>query len=198
MLVALVLLGLVMTLVSQAMFQAAQIARAADDSTRTLTQRWAGGWGLVPLVANLAAPPEQTEPWFDGSPQRIAGWSTAPLSAAGTGVERFELIFRADPDDNTRSQLVSRQSGFGAAVEVVAVFAGRAEFEFVDRAQRSGTTWPPLARGSAATAAPDAEQLPRAVVVRDTRSGQVLMRYAFLGESAKPVAPGRPFWEMTP
>lgn len=198
MLVALVLLGLVMTLVSQAMFQAAQIARAADDSTRTLTQRWAGGWGLAPLVANLAAPLDQPEPWFEGSPQRIAGWSTAPLSGAGTGVERFELSFRPDPDDATRSQLVSRPSGFGAAVEVVAVFPGRAAFEFVGRAQTSTTTWPALAQSGAGSNTLDAEQLPRAIVVRDATTGLALMRYSFLGESARPVVPGRPFWEVQP
>lgn len=198
MLVALVLLGLVMTLVSQAMFQAAQIARAADDSTRTLTQRWAGGWGLAPLVANLAAPQEQPEPWFEGSPQRIVGWSTAPLSGAGTGVERFELSFRPDPDDATRTQLVSRPSGLGAAVEVVAVFPGRAEFAFIGRAQTSATIWPPLAQPGGSNDKLDAEQLPRAIEVRDAKTGLALMRYSFLGESARPVVPGRPFWEVQP
>ena len=193
-LVAIVLLGLVMTLVSQAMFQAAQIARAADDSTRTLTQRWAVGWGLAPLVANLVAPQEQKEPWFEGSAQRISGWSSAPISGGHTGVERFELSLRPDPDDSSRSLVISRASGFGAEVEVVAVFPGRAEFEFIDRAGRSSLVWPPLTRDSA----PDAEQLPRAVVVRDARGDQVLMRYAFSGETARPIAPGKPFWEVAP
>jgi prepilin-type N-terminal cleavage/methylation domain-containing protein len=197
-LVALVLLGLVMTLVSQAMFQAARIARAADESTRTLGQRWSGGYGLSPVLANLVAPQEQKEPWFEGQAQRITGWSSAPISGADTGVERFEVSIRQDPDDGERSQLVNRPAGFGARLDVVAVFAARAEFAFVDRNGRSHPVWPPLATAGVArdATAADAEQLPRAVVVRDSRSGDELLRYPFQGETSRPLGPTKPFWEM--
>ena len=65
---------------------------------------------------------------------------------------------------------------------------------YADNMHRHGT--PPLSRAAESEA--DAEQLPRAVVVRDPGDGVVRMRYAFLGETAKPQAPARPFWELTP
>ena len=192
-LVALVILGFVMTLVSEAIFQVSQITRVADATTRGLTSRWGAGWSASGLFANLAVPEESKAPSMEGSSSRVAGFTTLPLDGSTTGVHRFELELRPAADRSTSTELVARtrtNSSVSGDASVVALFPARAEFAFVDRAGKTLPGWPGVTRKEI-----DAEELTRAVVVREVGSGNVLMWYPFLGETARLPPRGKPFWE---
>lgn len=192
-LVALVILGFVMTLVSEAIFQVAQITRVADATTRGLTSRWGAGWSASGLFANLAIPEESKAPALEGTASRISGFSTQPLDGGTTGLQRFEIELRATSEGPRATEMVTLArdgSSVRGTASVVAVFAGRAEFAYVDRAGKIVPVWPGITRKEL-----DAEELPRAIVVRETGSGNVLMWYPFLGETARLPPRGKPFWE---
>lgn len=203
-LVALVILGLLMTLVSQAVHQVALIARASQRATEDLHGRWAAGWSASALMANLAAPVVQgSGPAFAGSPDRLRGYSTLTLTGPEQGVTAFELSLSSLASATTgrpaASALMSRtpeEPGMFAsrassdAAAIVAQFSEPAEFAYVNQAGQVLPSWP----AGPATAI-DAEVLPRAVVVRSIGSGQILMWYAFQGETAPQRPPSKPFWE---
>ena len=192
-LVALVILGFVMTLVSEAIFQVSQITRVADATTRGLTSRWGAGWSASGLFANLTVPEESKAPSMEGSASRVAGFTTLPLDGSSTGLQRFELELRPAADRSRSTEMVARSrdgSSVRGETNVIALFAARAEFAFVDRAGKTLPGWPGVTSKEV-----DAEELPSAVVVREVGSGNVLMWYPFLGETARPPARGKPFWE---
>lgn len=195
-LVALVILGFVMTLVSEAVFQVSQITRVADATTRGLTRRWGAGWTASSLFANLAIPEESKPPSLRGSPTTVDGFTTLPLDGGATGVQPFQLELRPAADRSGATELVVRSRPASAAVSslsVIASFDERAEFAFVDRAGQTQATWPGVTRHEDI----DAEELPTAVVVRQPGGGGILMWYPFLGETARPPPRGRAFWEVS-
>lgn len=194
-LVALVILGFVMTLVSEAIFQVAQITRVADATTRGLASRWGAGWSASGLFANLTIPEESAIPALEGSSSRVTGFSTLPLDGSVTGLQRFDISLRPTVDRPVSTEMVTHSregSSVRADTSVIAVFSGRAEFAYVDRAGKLMPGWPGVTRKEI-----DAEELPRAVVVREVGSGNVLMWYPFLGETARPPPRGKPFWETS-
>ncbi len=185
MLVAMVILGFVMTLVSEVVFQVSQVARAADAATRGTAARWGSGWSASGLIANLLAPPEiGDDPPFTGSNQQITGFTSQPLDGSDRGIERFELELRGSGDGSRNTELqalASRPGRISREAAVVAVFPGRAEFRFVDQAGQAQLVWPAPTRSEQ-----DDEALPQAVIVRDADSGKTLMWYGFQGEPSKP------------
>lgn len=186
-LVSLVILGFVMSLVSEAVFQVAQIARAADANSRALASRWGAGWSASSLFANLLAPSlPRDEPVLTGDPARVSGYTSLPLDGGDTGITRFELMLQGDPDTSARTLLSAMPTAAapgGARPTNVATFSGRAEFGYVDRQGAILDQWPPLTRTGF-----DPEDLPQAVVVREAGSGKTLMWYAFQGETIRPAA----------
>ena len=192
MLVAMVILGFVMALVSEVVYQVSQVARAADAVSRGSATRWATGWSVNGLFANLLAPEEAgDDPVLVGTTRRISGYTAQPLDGSDRGIQPFELELRADPNGSKATELVSVGS-LGARTSsvaaVVAQFPGRAEFMFLDHAGISQSAWPPLARSDQAV-----EALPEAVIVRDPDSGRLMMWYGFQGEINKPRRSTNPF-----
>jgi general secretion pathway protein J len=195
-LVSMVILSFVMTLVSEAVYQVSQIARAADATTRGLGARWGAGWSASGVFANLLAPEEPSDkPPMVGSSTRVAGFTARPLSGGDTGIEPFELQLgpaqNNRPGDALTTDLIMTLPGDNrraASTQVVASFPGRAEFAYVDRSGLTLPVWPPLTRNELAP-----EDLPRVVMVREAGSGQVLMWYGFLGETIRQTAPRAPF-----
>lgn len=191
-LVSLVILGFVMSLVSEAVFQVAQIARAADANSRSLAARWGAGWSASSLFANLLAPglPRQ-EPVLAGSTNRVSGYTSLPLDGGNTGITRFELNLAADPQNGGQTILsmvpTAPQPG-GARPTTVATFPGRAEFAYVDRQGRILGDWPPATRTGV-----DPEDLPKAVIVREASTRNTLIWYPFLGETIRPAGSTLPF-----
>lgn len=199
-LIAMVILGLLMALVSQAVYQVAQIARAAQSATQTLHGRWAAGWSVSALMANLVAPTEVAEPVFTGTATQVNGYSTLTLDNRKTGTASFALTLQrgaADTPDTLPGHTalmtvgpVDRPGAARGAAQTVARFVGIAEFAFVNRAGQLVPIWPAgEAKGT------DAEVLPRAVVVRNVETGRPLMWYSFQGETARQDPPVKPFWE---
>lgn len=184
MLVAMVILGFVMTLVSEVVFQVSQVARAADAVTRGSSARWSGGWSAGSLFANLLIPEDNSDdPVLTGSSRQVTGYTSQPLDGGERGIERFQLELRPSGDDTRSTDMVSVPiTGREVRREpaVVAVFPGRAEFAFIDLAGQSQFTWPPLARSEKSI-----ESLPQAIVVKDADSGKLLMWYGFQGEITK-------------
>ena len=200
-LVSMVILGFVMTLVSEAVFQVAQIARAADATTRGLSARWGAGWSASGLFANLLAPEEPADkPPMVGSPTQVTGYTAQPMNGGDTGIEPFEL--QLSPASSTRpgelpttelTVITPGDNRRSSSSQVVASFPGRAEFAYIDRSGTTLPVWPPLTRNEAAP-----EDLPRVVMVRDAASGQVLMWYGFQGETIRQTAPRAPFVSTPP
>jgi len=196
-LVSIVILGFVMTLVSQAVFQVARVTRAAEDTTRGLAGRWAGGWSLQAMLTNLVFPAEETGAGLEGTSQRLSGYTTTPLDGRGLGVQGFELELR--PTDTvppgTEAWARARGSAFDTpAAQVVARFAGKIEFGYVDRAGEALAAWPGPARNARG---PDPQELPSAITLREAGSGRLVKWFAFQGETTRPLPRGKPFWETS-
>lgn len=197
-LVAIVILGLLMTLVSQAIYQVAQIARAAQGASQELHGRWGGGWSVSALLANLVAPTEVTGTVFTGSSSRISGYSTLSLGESSTGIAPFALSLERStraPQEAAKAftDLTHTRQGESARraeAPTVARFSGVAEFAFMDRAGAIKAIWP-----AGPSSGADAEVLPRAVVVRDIESGRILMWYGFQGDTARQEGSFKPFWD---
>lgn len=195
-LVSMVILGFVMTLVSEAVFQVSQVARAANATTQSLGARWAEGWSVTDLLANLVAPElPSADPVMRGSPVRLSGYSTLPVQGAATGISGFELQLRTDPADPSRTDMLwaPAPSTVGAATPtVVANLPGRAELAYLKRNGDLVTDWPPMTRTDR-----NAEDLPRAILLRDASTGRHLMWYDCPGEPIRPQTIRNPF-ENTP
>ncbi len=201
------IMGLLMTLVSQAVHQVAQIARAAERAGNDLQSRWANGWSASNLLANLVAPAMKGgQPPMVGTRNQLRGFSTLTLDGKQEGMAAFELTLSpTTSDDGLRSAgsvmlgrslppefgLSSAGDVNGTSPGVVAQFAEAAEFAYVNQSGQVLLAWPvgPVDRI-------DSEALPRAILVRGVASGRVLMRYAFPGETAPQLGPGKPFWEQ--
>lgn len=193
-LVSIVIMGFVMTLVSQAIFQVSQVTRAADATTRGLTARWGAGWTASAMFANMVAPEGSPKPVMRGAATRVEGFTTAPLDGTQLGVQPFVLELRPAADRPAHTELVSVQRGASAVLETasaIAAFPGRAEFAFIGRDGQTVSAWPALTRREG-----DAEDLPKIVLVRDAGSGAVLMMYGFQGEATQPAAITSPFGEL--
>ncbi len=182
-LVSMVILGFVMLLVSETVKQVAQVARAADDTTRGFSQRWAGGWTASGLFANLVIPPEAGEQAaFKGDPKRVEGYTLKPLSGSDAGMAAFALELQpsADGARTELTTLLDGDTGVNQRTAAVARFAGRAEFAYVDRLGRTQSAWPPVTR-----AGDTPEELPRVVVIRDVATSGILMWFDFPGEHVR-------------
>ncbi len=189
-LVAIVIFGFVMTLVSQTVYQVSHVVRAADGATRRLNEHWSSGWSASSLIANLAAPSDAPSPVLGGSATHLAGFSTQPLADRGLGVEAFELQLQPSDEGDRTLLLAAAPAQFPpASPRLVASFPGRVEFAYADQTGTLSPTWPPTTRKSGE------EELPHGVAVRDARSGKLVMWYAFQGETMKRRPPVKPFWE---
>ncbi len=185
MLVAMVILGFIMTLVAEVVFQVSQVARAADSVTRGSAARWGSGWSANSLFANLLAPQEGSDdPPLTGSTRQITGFTSQPLDGSDLGIEKFELELRFSSNGEPSTRLISLgnpDSRANSEGDVVALYPGRAEFAYLDHSGRIQYSWPALTRTGQ-----EVGDLPEAVMVRDVESGKLLMWYGFQGEIIKP------------
>lgn len=192
-LVSMLILGFVLTLVSQAVFQVSQITRTAQNATAELTGRWAGGWTVGPLLSNLVAPSEAPlGKAFEGSATRMAGYTTLPLDGSQTGVKAFTLELVPSFEGDTVTALRATPSSATSdrpGSDTVASFVGRTEFAYLDAGGQLQAQWPPLT----VTATRDPDELPKAVVVRRPLGGEVLMWYPFQGDTRRPAPQSMPF-----
>ncbi len=193
-LVAMVILGLVMTLVSQAVAQVAQVARVAQESSQELHSSWGKGWALRGLLANLSAAPEGGDKPFEGDADRIGGYTLAPLSGPDAGVQAFKLHLAKDPQTGQQLLVDDAWQGDGGTprAATVARFERPVEFAFQDSLGAVYTQWPTPNFDARDVRAP---VLPRAVILRDRDSHAVLMWYPFTGDTKRQNPRPKMFWE---
>jgi prepilin-type N-terminal cleavage/methylation domain-containing protein len=200
-LVAMLIMGFVMALVSQSMYQVSKLVDATESTQRQLGTRWAAGWSLGSLFGNLVAPQEARAQAFQGDAARLEGYSTAAvLSSEAQGVEQFVLRLQRSPGKAAGSELVmaSRLSLAEAYApeQVVGVFDAPVEFAYRDRTGQWRASWP-LQGGLADGAV--AEPLPSAVVVREVGRGRIFIAYPVLAsETAQRISVGGPFGDKPP
>jgi general secretion pathway protein J len=195
MLVALVILGFMLTLVSQAVQQVSQLVRAAEAATRTITGGWAGAWALQPTLSNLVWPVEKQTDGFLGTPSRIEGFSNAPFSGASVGLQPFVLELRRSRDEPLQTEVWGTSEGprpGAPSTQLVARLDGAVEFAYADATGTRSPVWPAL------TSQPgEAESLglPHAVVLQTPDGRGTLMWFAFQGEKLRPKPPSKAFFE---
>jgi general secretion pathway protein J len=195
MLVALVILGFMLTLVSQAVQQVSQLVRAAETTTRAITGGWAGAWSLQPSLSNLVWPVEKQDDGFKGTPSRIEGFSNAPINGATVGLQPFTLELRRSSGAPEQTEVWATSEGARPgepSTQLVARLDGRVAFAFANSAGAKSSVWPPLTRNAAN--AEDAA-LPDAVMLLNLDNDSLLMRFGFEGEKLRPRPPSKPFFE---
>lgn len=207
MLVALVILGFVLTLVAQAVQQVSQLVRAAETTTRAITGGWSGAWVLQPTLANLVLPVEKYESGFKGRSERIEAFSARPLDGSTTGVKAFALELRRAAQNRAEGGLEGGpKSGqtteiwathgtdqpVQASTQMVAQLDGLLEFVYVDEAGLLSPVWPPAS--GLPVVLPDLV-LPSAIGLRRVDSQALLMWFGIEGEKLRPKPASKPFWE---
>lgn len=197
-LVAMVIMGFVLTLVSQAVFQVSLVTRSAQNATAELTGRWASGWTVSPVFANLVSPAEApVGKSFEGTPDRLAGYSTLPVDGSQAGLKPFNLRLSPDRDGATGTAMLASSPAADGSTPTeaqVAGFPGRVEFAYMDAGGELHAQWPPLS--VSATRAP--EELPSAVAVRRPLGGELVMWYPFQGDTRRPPRASTPFGGLGP
>lgn len=196
-LVSMLIMGFVLTLVSQAMYQVSQVTRSAQAVSAALTERWSGGWTASPMLANLVAPAEAPEGRaFEGEGDRLAGYTTLPLDGSERGVQAFalELVPEGEGPGTVMRAASVQPDGERSAPTPVARFPERAEFAYADAGGQLHARWP----SGSVLAGRDTADLPQAVAVRSRADGRILMWYPFQGDTRKPVPPSTPFGALTP
>jgi general secretion pathway protein J len=195
MLVALVILGFMLTLVSQAVQQVSQLVRAAETTTRAITGGWAGAWSLQPTLSNLVWPVEKQDDGFKGTPTRIEGFSNTPINGASVGLQPFTLELRRGTSAADQTEVWATSEGprpGEPSAQLVARLDGRVAFAFADKSGTKSPVWPLLTRNAA-----DAEEatLPEAVMLLNLDNENLLMRFGFEGEKLRPRPPSKAFFE---
>lgn len=169
-LVSLTIMGFVMTLVSQAVYQTGQIVRVADESVVHLAARWSRGWAVTALVANLAAPREGKLLPMTGSSAKLNGYSTAPVDAPDSGVQPFSLQLRGD--DAGGSELVYVPARPGAQPIIVAHWTSPVEFRYRAADGQRSDRWPTWTRSGR-----DTVLLPTAIELTEAGGNVLVMAF---------------------
>jgi prepilin-type N-terminal cleavage/methylation domain-containing protein len=204
MLVGMVILGFMLTLVSQAVQQVSQLVRAAESTTRRITGGWAGAWALQPTLANLVWPIENLSDGFKGGADRIDGFTNAPISGAGEGVQAFTFELRRGAPAaghtevwatwelrETRETREAKRTGEPSS-QLVGKLDGMVQFAYVDQAGTASPVWPLL---GSKPAQGEEVALPSAVILQRLDDRRTLMWFGFEGEKLLPRPPSKPFWE---
>jgi prepilin-type N-terminal cleavage/methylation domain-containing protein len=195
MLVAMVILGFMLALVSQAVQQVSQLVRAAEAATRTITGGWAGAWALQPTLSNLVWPLEKQADGFKGTPTRIEGFSNAPLSGTSVGVQPFVLELRRGSSDPPQTEVWGTSEGLrpgATSTQLVARLDGAVAFAYANATGARSPVWPALTSQSGEA---DPIGLPHAVVLQAPDGQNTSMWFAFEGEKLRPKPPSKAFFE---
>lgn len=153
-LVSLVILGFVVTIMSGAFYQVAQVVRVAEKVNGDFQPQWVRLNALTDLVANLAIPAENRQP-FTGNSESFEGFSLSlPLGDWGN-VQAF-TVKMAPTDQGDGSQLIVT----GADNKPVAVAAWNTPMllEYLAADGSIQSSWPPFGK--------TVDLMPSGVIVR--------------------------------
>ena len=166
-LVSLVILGFVVTVMSGAFYQVAQVVRVAEEVNGRFQSQWVQQRVLSDLVGNLAMP-EGVERQFSGDSKGFEGYSTA-LPQTGWGVAQ-QFHVRLESVEQDRTNLVLRSGD--SKESVLTSWPQRVEFEYLAVDGSTQSIWPPFGKSK--------DALPSGVVVRATsgeRLAQLVVPY---------------------
>ncbi len=161
-LVSLVILGFVITIMSGAFFQVAQVVRIAENVNGQFQPQWVRLHALTDLVGNLVLPEDVEHP-FQGDGKGFEGFSLSLPQSDWGNVQAF------------RAKLEEKQQGgvdltITVAEEkpiVVASWDIPVELQYLAADGTTQSVWPPLGKV--------ADTLPSGVVVR-ARAGEQLVQ----------------------
>lgn len=186
-LVSMVIMGFVMTLVAQAVFQVGHIVRVADESVIRLGERWRAGWSLLPIMNNLVAPVEAGDRPLVGTAVRFEGHSTVSLWGDDTGVHPVVFALRPDGQKGTEMvyESVGGRTGVGDRGQVLARWPGRIELRYQATRGTEEIQWPPLTRTVL-----DGVLLPESIRLIDVGSGAMVMAFQVPAPAERQLPPG--------
>ncbi len=174
-LVSLVILGFVITIMSGAFFQVAQVVRIAENVNGQFQPQWVRLHALTDLVGNLVLPEDVERP-FQGDGKGFEGFSLSLPQSDWGNVQAF------------RAKLEEKQQGgvdltITVAEEkpiVVASWDIPVELEYLATDGTTQSVWPPLGKVT--------DALPSGVVVR-ARSGEQLAQMIATYNGARKAEP---------
>lgn len=171
-LVTMVILGFVIATMSGALTQISQMLRISSEQTNGFLGRWTQSRALFEIIGNMVPDPTQDKP-FVGAPNRIELVSlTTPEVALGRP-QRLRIDIEPVKDQVNQTQLQIREIDDDAVgrSQWLASFPGSIEFRYVDQQQQEHRQWP-IENGQ------QSQQMPTAIVLRDTGSQEAVVRIA--------------------
>lgn len=163
-LVSLVILGFVVTIMSGAFFQIAQVVRVAENVNGEFQPQWVRLNALTDLVANLALPADNLQPFVGNS----------------TGFEGHSLSLPQDDWGNAQAftvKLVRTKQNSELTVAtsegktiLIAAWSEPVELEYLSTDGSTHSIWPPFGRA--------VDLMPSGVVVRATSGGRLIQLVA--------------------
>lgn len=162
-LVSLVILGFVVTIMSSAFFQVAQIVRVAENANSEFQPQWVRLHALTELVANLALPPDNQRP-FAGNSSSFEGFSLS-LPQGDWGVIQPFVVKLVPAEQGNGSEL--EVTGGDGKRMVVAAWNAPMVLEYLAADGSVQSSWPPFGKTG--------DLMPSGVLVR-AASGEHLVQ----------------------
>lgn len=163
-LVSLVILGFVVTIMSGAFFQIAQVVRVAENVNGEFQPQWVRLNALTDLVANLALPDENPQP-FVGNSAGFEGFSLS-LPQGDWGIAQ---AFTVKLVQTKQSSELTVSASEGKPM-VVAAWDEPMALEYLSVDGSAHSVWPPFGR--------TVDLMPNGVVVRATSDARLIQLVA--------------------
>lgn len=162
-LVSLVILGFVVTIMSGAFYQVAQVVRVAEKVNGEFQPQWVRLHALTDLVANLALPEDNPQP-FEGNSDGFRGFSLSLPQGDWGNVQPFTVKLVPAQQGRGSELMVSED---GEKPMVVATWDVPMVFEYLAVDGSVQSSWPPFGK--------TADLMPSGVRVR-TADGEQLVQ----------------------
>jgi general secretion pathway protein J len=173
-LVSLVILGFVVSIMSGAFFQVAQVVRIAENVNGQFQSQWVRLHALTDLVGNLVI--QDVERPFEGDSAGFSSYSLSLPQADWGHVQQFQTKLESNPQGGTDLTLVS---GNEKAL-VIASWAVSVKLEYLASDGSSQAMWPPFGKVI--------NEMPAGVVVRASSGEQLVQMIAPYAGARKPEA----------
>jgi general secretion pathway protein J len=171
-LVSLVILGFVVSIMSGAFFQVAQVVRIAENVNGQFQPQWVRLHALTDLVGNLVI--HDVERPFEGDSVGFSGYSLSLPQADWGHVQQFQTKLESNPQGGTDLTLISGNE----KPLVIASWAMPVKLEYLAIDGSNQTMWPPFGKV--------VNEMPAGVVVRASSGEQLLQTIAPYAGARKP------------
>jgi general secretion pathway protein J len=171
-LVSLVILGFVVSIMSGAFFQVAQVVRIAENVNGQFQPQWLRLHALTDLVGNLVI--QDVEHPFEGDSAGFSGYSLSLPQADWGHVQQFQTKLESNPQGGTDLTLISDNE----KPLVIASWAVPVKLEYLATDGSSQAMWPPFGKVI--------NEMPAGVVVRASSGEQLVQMIAPYAGAHKP------------